>query len=49
VDDPWDARGVVDILRTRALIAEIRISLMGLRDAVDGSWGTTAGTGARAG
>jgi hypothetical protein len=33
VDDPWAARGVVDILRTRALIAEIRISLMGLRNA----------------
>jgi uncharacterized membrane protein YccC len=37
VDDPWAARGVVDILRTRALIAEIRISLMGLRNAVDGA------------
>jgi uncharacterized membrane protein YccC len=37
VDDPWAARGVVDILRTRALIAEIRISLIGLRNAVDDS------------
>ena len=34
VDDPWAARGVVDILRTRALIAEITISLIGLRDLV---------------
>ena len=39
VDDPWAARGVVDILRTRALIAEITISLIGLRDAADGSQG----------
>jgi len=37
VDDPWAARGVVDILRTRALIAEITISLAGLRNAVDGA------------
>jgi uncharacterized membrane protein YccC len=34
VDDPWAARGVVDILRTRALVAEITISLIGLRDLV---------------
>ena len=41
-DDPWAARGVVDILRTRALIAEITISLIGLRDAVSGLWDPTA-------
>ncbi len=34
VDDPWAARGVVDILRTRALVAEITISLIRLRDLV---------------
>ena len=49
VDDPWAARGVVDILRTRALIAEIRISLMGLRNAVDGSRGTTRARAPRPG
>lgn len=43
VDDPWAARGVVDILRTRALIAEIRISLVGLRNAVDGAPGAPEG------
>jgi hypothetical protein len=32
VDDPWADRGVVDILRTRALIAEITGSLIRLRD-----------------
>ena len=32
VGDPWAERGVVDILRTRALIAEIAGSLMRLRD-----------------
>ena len=36
VDDPWAARGVVDILRTRALLAEITISLIGMRDLVSG-------------
>ena len=34
VDDPWAERGVVDILRTRALIAEITMSLTRLRDLV---------------
>jgi hypothetical protein len=34
VDDRWAARGVVDILRTRALIAEITISLLRIRDLV---------------
>ena len=34
VDDPWAARGVIDILRTRALVAEITISLIRLRDVV---------------
>ena len=34
VDDPWAERGVVEILRTRALIAEITISLARLRDLV---------------
>src|SRR5881275_3331473 len=32
MDDPWVAWGMVDLLRTRALIAEITISLIGLRD-----------------
>ena len=36
VDDPWAARGVVDILRTRALLAEITITLIGMRDLVSG-------------
>ena len=34
VDDRWAARGVVDLLRTRALIAEITISLVRMRDLV---------------
>ena len=34
VDDRWAARGVVDILRTRALIAEITISLLRMRELV---------------
>jgi uncharacterized membrane protein YccC len=34
VDDPWAERGVVEILRTRALVAEITISLIRLRDLV---------------
>jgi hypothetical protein len=34
LDDPWAERGVVEILRTRALIAEITISLIRLRDLV---------------
>jgi uncharacterized membrane protein YccC len=34
MDDPWLAWGMVDLLRTRALIAEITISLIGLRDLV---------------
>ena len=34
VDDPWAEQGVVEILRTRALIAEITISLARLRDLV---------------
>jgi uncharacterized membrane protein YccC len=33
-DDPWAERGVVEILRTRALVAEITISLTRLRDLV---------------
>jgi uncharacterized membrane protein YccC len=32
VEDPWIERGVVDILRTRALIAEITGSLIALRE-----------------
>jgi len=31
-DDPWAERGVVEVLRTRALIAEITLSLTRLRD-----------------
>jgi uncharacterized membrane protein YccC len=34
LDDPWAERGVVEILRTRALIAEITLSLIRLRDLV---------------
>jgi uncharacterized membrane protein YccC len=34
LDDPWAERGVVEILRTRALIAEANISLTRLRDLV---------------
>lgn len=34
MSDPWAARGVVDILRTRALVAEITISLIRLRDGI---------------
>jgi hypothetical protein len=34
LDDPWAERGVVEILRTRALIAEIMVSLTRLRDLV---------------
>jgi uncharacterized membrane protein YccC len=34
VDDRWALRGVVDTLRTRALIAEITISLLQLRELV---------------
>jgi hypothetical protein len=37
VDDRWAARGVVDILRTRAIAAEIQISLIRLRDLVSES------------
>jgi len=33
-DDPWAERGVVEVLRTRALIAEITLSLTRLRDLV---------------
>jgi uncharacterized membrane protein YccC len=33
-DDPWAERGVVEVLRTRALIAEITVSLSRLRDLV---------------
>jgi hypothetical protein len=32
--DPWAERGVVEILRTRALIAEITFSLVRVRDLV---------------
>ena len=41
VDDRWAARGVVDILRTRALVAEITISLIRLRDLVSESRGAS--------
>jgi uncharacterized membrane protein YccC len=41
VDDRWAARGVVDILRTRALVAEITISLLRLRDLVAERTGTS--------
>jgi uncharacterized membrane protein YccC len=41
VDDRWAARGVVDILRTRALLAEITISLIRLRDLVAESTGAS--------
>jgi hypothetical protein len=34
LDDPWAERGVVELLRTRALIAEITASLTRLRDLV---------------
>jgi hypothetical protein len=40
-DDRWAARGVVDILRTRALIAEITISLLRMRDLVAERVGST--------
>jgi uncharacterized membrane protein YccC len=43
LDDPWAARGVVDILRTRALIAEITLSLIRLRDLVDETIGSQSG------
>jgi hypothetical protein len=42
LDDPWAARGVVDILRTRALIAEITLSLVRLRDLVGATIGSPA-------
>jgi hypothetical protein len=42
VDDRWAARGVVDILRTRALIAEITISLVRMRDLVAERTGPSA-------
>jgi uncharacterized membrane protein YccC len=41
LDDRWAARGVVDILRTRALLAEITISLIRLRDLVSESTGAS--------
>lgn len=34
LDDPWAVRGVAEILRTRALIAEVTLSLNRLRDLV---------------
>jgi uncharacterized membrane protein YccC len=42
VDDRWAERGVVDILRTRALIAEITVSLSRLRDLVADMTGSAA-------
>jgi len=42
LDDPWAVRGVVDILRTRALVAEITISLVRLCDLVDETAGAPA-------
>ncbi|HEY1590399.1 MAG TPA: FUSC family protein [Solirubrobacteraceae bacterium] len=42
VDDRWAARGVVDILRTRALIAEITISLLRMRELVAERTGSSA-------
>jgi hypothetical protein len=42
VDDRWALRGVVDTLRTRALIAEITISLLQLRDLVAERTATSA-------
>jgi hypothetical protein len=42
VDDRWAARGVVDILRTRALIAEITISLVRMRELVAERTGPSA-------
>jgi uncharacterized membrane protein YccC len=42
LEDRWAARGVVDILRTRALIAEITISLIRLRDLVAERIGSSA-------
>jgi hypothetical protein len=41
VGDRWAERGLVDILRTRALIAEITISLIRLRDLVAESPGSS--------
>ena len=42
VGDPWAVRGVVDILRTRALVAEITISLTRLRNLVSDLEGPAA-------
>jgi hypothetical protein len=42
VDDRWAERGVVDILRTRALIAEITLSLTRLCDLVADKTGSPA-------
>ena len=43
LDDPWAARGVIEILRTRALIAEITVSLTRLCDLVAEKSGSSAG------
>jgi uncharacterized membrane protein YccC len=40
-DDPWAARGVVEILRTRALIAEATVSLTRLRDLIAAKTGSS--------
>ena len=42
LDDPWAARGMVEILRTRALIAEITVSLNRLCDLVAERSGSSA-------
>jgi uncharacterized membrane protein YccC len=41
LEDPWAERGVVEILRTRALIAEANISLTQLRDLVAEKMGSS--------
>jgi uncharacterized membrane protein YccC len=41
-DDRWAQRGVIDLLRTRALIAEITISLLRMRDLVAERVGASA-------